>query len=109
MGSNNAGFNYLCCPPETDKDARKETKNEVYKNLIKFVLSILFFFLVFSTCYQWGYDAGYRSGYSDGTITGYITNKYITHDYAVFSEVNATNEENFLKKLHSGTDSNDNT
>lgn len=73
MGSNNSGFNYLCYPPETDKDAQKKTKQEVYKNLLKFVFSILIFFLVFSTCY--------------------------------FSEVNATNEENFLKKLHG----NDNT
>ncbi len=105
MGSNNSGFNYLCYPPETDKDAQKKTKQEVYKNLLKFVFSILIFFLVFSTCYNWGYDEGYRSGYSEGTITGYIENKYITHDYAEFSEVNATNEENFLKKLHG----NDNT
>ncbi len=109
MGPNNTGFKYLCYPPETDKDARKETKQDVYKNLAKFLFSIFFFFLVLSACYNWGYNEGYRSGYSDGTVTGYITNKYITHDYAVFSEVNATNEENFLKKLHEGAASNDNT
>jgi len=63
--------------------------------------AMLILILLFSSylSYDYGHSKGYSDGYFDGSIDGYITNKYIAHDYANFSAVEAVKETDLLKSM----------
>ena len=65
---------------------------------------VLILFLSSYISYNYGHSAGYREGYSEGQIDGYLTNKYITHEYANFSNESVSKEYEKLKLETKGND-----
>lgn len=72
-----------------------------HKKTVIFILILLFSSYI---SYDYGYSTGYHKGYSEGQIDGYLMNKYITHEYANFSNENISSE---LERLEHTTKGND--
>jgi len=70
-----------------------------------FLLLLLLLFLISSyISYNYGHSTGYHEGYSDGQIDGYLMNKYITHEYANFSNESVSKEYEKLEHVTKGND-----
>lgn len=70
----------------------------------KTAIFILILVLSSYISYNYGHSTGYHEGYSEGQIDGYLMNKYITHEYANFSNESVSKEYEKLELATKGND-----